>query len=128
MNPYGLATVRLVVIVALADPQLDWLACRLHGRVEVPALALELGRLERTVGEDERGVQAVEMALRAELLLHRIGELDVTVALGEPNRLEIVHSAAEERAFEDIERQPSVAQSVVTMHPPRWPPEEWPVG
>jgi hypothetical protein len=83
MNPYGLATVRLVVIVALADPQLDWLACRLHGRVEVPALALELGRLERTVGEDERGVQAVEMALRAELLLHRIGELDVTVALGE---------------------------------------------
>src|ERR1700686_907101 len=53
----------LVVIVALAHPQLDRLAGRLHGRVEVAGLALELRRLEGAMGEDERGMQAVEVAL-----------------------------------------------------------------
>src|SRR5260370_27321381 len=49
----GEGFLRLVVIVTLAHPQLDRFAGRLHGRVEITALALELGRLEGAMGEDE---------------------------------------------------------------------------
>src|ERR1700739_713439 len=58
------------MIVGLTDDQLRRLAGRLHGGKEFARLALELRRLLRAVGEDQRRVQAVEMALGAELLHH----------------------------------------------------------
>ncbi len=57
---------QLEMVVALADEELRRLACRLQRREEVARLALELGRLAGAVGEDERRVERVEMALRAQ--------------------------------------------------------------
>src|SRR5689334_14915626 len=58
------------VIVALGDNQADRLAGRLHRRGELAILPLELRRLVGAVGDDQRAVEAVEMALRGQLLLH----------------------------------------------------------
>jgi hypothetical protein len=54
------------VVIVVAHEELDWFACRLHGRSEVPRLALKLWALKRAVGDDHRGVELVEMTLRIE--------------------------------------------------------------
>src|SRR5262249_57075254 len=92
----------LEMIVALADEQLDWLAGRFHGGMEVAALTLELRRLIGAIGKDERCMELVDMALRAERLLHLVRELDVFRSLRKPHRREIVHAAAQRRTLEDV--------------------------
>src|ERR1051325_10258935 len=95
----------LEVVVAVAHDEVDRLSGGLDGGGELARLALELGRLERTVADDERRVQLIQMALRAELLLGLVVELDVLAAFGEPRSFQIVHAAYEHRAFEDVLRQ-----------------------
>src|SRR5258706_579166 len=56
-------------------------------RVEVAGLAREFRRLAGAVGENERRVELVEVALRPQRFLHLVRELDVSRALGEPHRL-----------------------------------------
>src|SRR5262245_19930131 len=66
----------LEVVVALHDGDADRLACRFNRRGEVATLALEFRRLGGAVDERNRRIQPVQMALRRELLLHLVGELD----------------------------------------------------
>src|ERR1041384_4399095 len=106
----------LEVVVALADDELDRLAGGLDGGGELARLALELGRLERNVADDERRVQLIQMALRAELLLGLVVELDVLAAFGEPRSFQIVHAAYEHRAFEDVQRQIEFSLPVGDRH------------
>src|SRR5258706_8026582 len=94
----------LEVVVALADEELDRLARGLDRRGEVARLAPELRRLERAVRDDERRADLVEVALRAELLLRLVVELDVQAPLGEAHRFEIVHAAHQQRALEQVAR------------------------
>src|SRR5580692_1398963 len=61
---------KLEMIVGLADDQFGGFSQTLHRRKNVARLALEFRRLAGAVGENERRMQAVEMALGAELLHH----------------------------------------------------------
>src|SRR5580692_4637362 len=54
---------KLEMIVGLADDQFGGLARGLNGREKIFGLALEFRRLAAAVGENERRMQAVEMAL-----------------------------------------------------------------
>src|SRR6266508_3517567 len=83
----------LEVVVPFADQELHRLAGRRQRGGEVARLALELRRLERAVRDDEGGVEPVEMALRAQRLLHLVGELDVRVARRQAHGLQVVHAA-----------------------------------
>src|SRR5258706_4698494 len=84
----------LEMVVALRDQQARGLAGGLHGGGEIARLALELRRFQRAVREHERRVQPAQVALRAERVLHRIGELHVARARREPRRLEVEQAAA----------------------------------
>src|SRR5215470_2739006 len=95
----------LEVVVALGDEELYGFACRLHGRREVAGLALELRRLERAVGDDDGGVEPVEMTLRAERLLDLVGELDVGAACRETHGLQIEHATAAQPALHRVGRK-----------------------
>src|ERR1051325_6106109 len=119
----------LEVVVALADDKLDRLTAAPAARGELARLAggrdgggalarlaPDLGRLERTVADDERRVQLIQMALRAELLLGLVVELDVLAAFGEPRSFQIVHAAYEHRAFEDVLRQIEFSLPVGDRH------------
>src|SRR5262245_57878923 len=64
----------LVVIIASAHDEARWFAGAHKRRMEFARLALEFGCLERAIGQRQWRADAVEMALRAELLLHAIGE------------------------------------------------------
>ena len=55
--------------------------------------------------KNKRRVQLVDMASRAECLLHLVGEFHVFRTLRQPHRLEIVHAAAQRRAFENVDGQ-----------------------
>src|ERR1051326_1853648 len=98
----------LEVVVALADEELDRLAGGLDGGGELARLALELGRFQRAVPDDERRVELIEVALRAQLLFGLVVEFDVLAALGQPHRLQIVHAADEDRALESVARQAEI--------------------
>src|ERR1700692_3994373 len=93
------------MVVRLADDHLGGLACCPNGREEIFSLALKFRALPGAAGENERRVQAVEMALRAELLHHRIGERDVGRAFRSPHRLELIHAAEQAPAIAEILRQ-----------------------
>ena len=54
----------LEVVAALHHRDRHRLADSFHRRGEVAALALEVGRLERAVGDDDRRAQLVDVALR----------------------------------------------------------------
>ena len=69
------------------DQELYRFARGLHCGGEITGLALKLWRLERTVCDDHRSVQVVEVALGAQCLLDLVGELDVRASCGEANRL-----------------------------------------
>src|SRR4029453_14182506 len=75
------------------------LARRLHCRGEVARLTVEFRGLERAVSNDHRGVELVEMALRAQRLLHLVREVDVAAARREAHRLEVEHAAATKAAL-----------------------------
>ena len=112
------------MIVAFADEEFDGLAGGFHRGGKIARLALEFRRLQRPVGNDDRAIEPVDMALRAQLLLDLIGELDVVRSRREPNRLVPEESSAS--LTMSLGRSKSRCQSVVTTQPPRCPPEEWP--
>src|ERR1051326_9533325 len=74
----------LEMVVAVAHDEVDRLAGGPDGGGELARLALELGRLKRAVPDDERRMQLVEVALRAQLLFGLVVEFNVLAALGEP--------------------------------------------
>src|SRR6266567_2487080 len=94
-----------IVIIAFANDELDGLTRGLQRGIEVARLALELRRLQRTMRESDRRADLIDVALRAQRLLHGVGDLDVVSTLGKSHRLQIVHAAAEERGFYDSRRQ-----------------------
>src|SRR5579862_7033919 len=93
------------MVVGLAEDQLGGFSGSANGGEEILRLALEFRRLAAAVGENERGVPAVEMALRDEFFDHGVGELDVSTALRQPHRRKIVHAAEQQRALTEIVRQ-----------------------
>src|SRR5262245_19781092 len=64
----------LEMVVAFHDGERDRLACRLNGGGELAVLALDPRCLGGAVDDRNRRDKSVEMALRAQLLLHLIGE------------------------------------------------------
>src|SRR5882672_11856300 len=98
----------LEMVVALGDEQLRGLARGFHRGGEIARLALELGRLERAVGQHHRRVEAVEVALRAYRVLHGVGELYVAAARGQANRLHVEHAAAAQPALYGVGGQAEV--------------------
>src|SRR5204862_7324601 len=108
--------VHLEVVVAVADEQLRGLAGRLDGGGEIARLALEFRGLERPVGEDQRGAELVEVALRAQRVLHLVGELHVAAARRQAHGLEVVHAAAAEPAGDDVRGQTKVPHPVADEH------------
>src|SRR5712692_3484914 len=95
----------LEVVVPFADQEPDRLAGRRQRGGEVARLALELRRLERAVRDDEGGVERFEMALRAQRLLHLVGELDVRVARRQAHGLQVVHAAGAQPALHRVRRK-----------------------
>src|SRR5207244_1477637 len=69
--------------------------------VEIAALPLKLWRLERPIDEVHWHHEPVQMALRAKLFLHIVGELDVIRTYRKPHRLEIKHAASGDRPFDE---------------------------
>lgn len=61
----------------LADDQLDQLAGRFHGGGELAGLALKFRRLLCAVRDDDRRMQPVEVADRAQRRDHVVGESDI---------------------------------------------------
>ena len=80
------------MVVGLADQQRDRLAGGLQGRGEIARLTLELRRLIGAVGQDHRAVDAGEMPLCGQRLLHRVSEFHIGPALRQPRRLEIIQA------------------------------------
>ena len=95
----------LEVIIALAHEQLDGFAGGLHCGRKIARLALELGRFERAIRHDDRRVEVVEMALRAQQVLHLIGERDVGAADREAHGLQVEHAATAQPTLDDIRRE-----------------------
>src|SRR3954451_3118803 len=108
----GQRLIDLEVIVARRHDEPHRLASRLQRRREVARLPLEFRRLQRAVDQGHRTVDVVEMALRAERLLHLVGEFHILPALGEPHRLEIEHAGATDHALYRIARQAEVLAPV----------------
>src|SRR5438105_6281624 len=70
----------LEVVVPLCDDQLDRLSVLAQGLSEVAALALEFRRLKRAVDDHHRCADALEIALRAQLIERFGRELYVRAA------------------------------------------------
>src|SRR5439155_26496163 len=102
----------LEVVVAFADEQLHRFAGCLDRRSEFARLALELWCLECAVGDDDGGVELVEMTLRAQRLLDLVGELDIRAARRETNRLQVEETTAAQPAFDRVHREIEVLAPV----------------
>ncbi len=98
----------VLVEVAVGRHELDGLSRGLERGGEVLGLALELGRLQGAVGHHHGRGDAVEVALRAHGLLHRVGEGDVVASPGQPHGLEVVHPAHQEPALHGVGGQPEL--------------------
>src|SRR5258706_1434062 len=108
----------LEMVVAFADEELHGLSRRLQRGGELARLALELRGLEGSVGDDDRRAQPVEAALGAQGLLHLVGELHIAAARGQAHRLEIEHTAAEQRSLDDAGGKIEVFTPVAAQRDP----------
>src|SRR3954469_5027113 len=102
----------LKVVVALPYKKAGGLARRLERGGEIARHALELRRLERAIGDRERRADPAQVALRAERVFHRVGELHVARARGKACRLQVVQSARAHRGLDEVRRQVEVALPV----------------
>src|SRR5437899_11905085 len=94
------------MIVTRSNNELDGLGgCRERGG-EIARLTLEFGGLQGADSQNERSVNFLDVTQRRKLLLRLIGELHEFRSQRQPHRLELVHPAAENCAFENIARKP----------------------
>src|SRR5215471_52750 len=100
------------VAVIIADNEVHGLAGGLDRRGEFAGLPLELRRLVGAATDDQRRVQSVEMADRAQFLDHVVGELDVVRARRQPHRRQFVHAAGAQSALDRIGGQTVLADPV----------------
>src|SRR6185369_13696301 len=94
----------LKMIEPFAHNQFDRFTGGFNRGGEVAVLALELRRLLGAIGDNDRRVQFVEMALGAERLFDLVGEIYVLAALRESYWLQIIHAANQQSAFDDVRR------------------------
>jgi len=80
------------VIQRFADNELDRFAGGFYRGRELAILSLELRSLPRTISDDDRRVEFVEMPLRAERLFDLIGKFHILAAFGKPDGFQVVHA------------------------------------
>src|SRR5688572_22275429 len=96
------------MVVAVQLDELYWFARRLHCRTEFTVLTLKLRRLEAAMSDDHRSDEPIEVAQRAQRLDQRCGEVDVTAAYRQADRIQVVHAARTQTAFHSVDRQPEL--------------------
>jgi len=90
---------------AFTNEELYRFAGGLHRCSEITCLALEFWRFKGAIGHDDRCVELVEMALRAQYVHHLIGKFDVRTAHREAHWLQVEHAAAAQPALNRIRRE-----------------------